>query len=190
MPIPCCAGRRPRRSWEAQRKAVERRSSSKAAVSRLKKYGDALGSCGWMISRCGNGLTASGAGVWSVAKAPVGKMLAKAGLALPATLLIAVAARLACSLSTPKRSSICDTARVAVPYMATTRPTLAWAAFTPRMTRCSLAPSAGPTKGTPSSSDAAPVISPIAPFTGPSMPSILRRPVSPADARYFNPDCN
>ncbi|MNV72776.1 hypothetical protein D3C71_1658890 [compost metagenome] len=63
MPTACWAGRRDRRSCEAQRNSVERRNSSKAAVSRLKKYGGALGSCGWMISRCGNGLTASGAGV-------------------------------------------------------------------------------------------------------------------------------
>ena len=46
-----------------------------------------------MISNCGNGFTASGAGVESVAKAPVGTILASAGLALPAILLIAVGGR-------------------------------------------------------------------------------------------------
>ncbi|MNR34201.1 hypothetical protein D3C85_1519490 [compost metagenome] len=68
-----------------------------------------------MISRCGNGFTASGAGVASVANALVGTMLASDGLTLPAILLIAVAALPACSFSVPMRSCTSVAARVARP---------------------------------------------------------------------------
>ncbi|MNW21684.1 hypothetical protein D3C71_2227400 [compost metagenome] len=68
-----------------------------------------------MINKCGNGFTASGAGVASVAKALVGTMLASDGLTLPAILLIAVVALPACSFSVPMRSCTSAAARVALP---------------------------------------------------------------------------
>ncbi|MNC81006.1 hypothetical protein D3C75_1339970 [compost metagenome] len=68
-----------------------------------------------MISRCGNGFTASGAGVPSVANTLVGTMLASDGLNWPAILLIAVVALPACSFNVPMRSCTSAAARVARP---------------------------------------------------------------------------
>ncbi len=143
-----------------------------------------------MISRCGNGVTASGAGVIWFAKLPVGTMLPSAGLTLPATRLIAAPALDACSCSAPIRSCTCDAALVACPYIAATCPTFVCATLMPRIVRCSFSPMAGPMNGMFSSSEAAPVISPTAPVKGPSMSSRLRRPTSPAAIRYFNDDCS
>ncbi|MNJ56391.1 hypothetical protein D3C77_519340 [compost metagenome] len=141
-----------------------------------------------MIRRCGNGVTESAAGVASGEKLAVDTTLASDGLSLPATLLIASPALADCSLSVPMRAWIWDIPEVAWPYMAATSPTLDWARLMPRMVRCSLAPTSGPTNGILSSSDAAPVMSPIAPFMGPSMPSSPCRPASPACTRDFKPD--
>ncbi|MNP46427.1 hypothetical protein D3C76_1404240 [compost metagenome] len=73
-------------------------------------------------------------------------------------------------------------------YVEATFPTVVCAALIARMVRCSLAPTAGPMKGTPSSSAAAPDISLIAPLSGPNIPSRLVRPASPAAISDDNAD--
>ncbi|MNP32860.1 hypothetical protein D3C76_1260640 [compost metagenome] len=133
-----------------------------------------------MISRCGNGFTASAAGVMSAPSTLLGKILPRLGLSFPPMRLIAAPALAACSLSVPRRCCTCEAAETAWLYFAATCPTADWAALICRMVRCSFSPIIGPTIGRLSSSEAAPVISRTAPFSGPSMPSRLVRPAWPA----------
>ncbi|MNO04853.1 hypothetical protein D3C81_2260260 [compost metagenome] len=68
-------------------------------------------------------MTASAAGVVDGASAPVGMMLPRDGLILPATRLISAPAFADCSLSAPMRSCTWAAAAVAWLYLAATSPT-------------------------------------------------------------------
>ncbi|MNE56365.1 hypothetical protein D3C80_1512670 [compost metagenome] len=57
-----------------------------------------------MISRCGNGATASGSGVAEPSSPPVGRMLDSEGLTFPATRLASAVTLDAIRLNVPSRS--------------------------------------------------------------------------------------